>query len=40
VVLLTLMTYLIMPVVTKGLRGWLYKRPALGDHLTDAENPG
>jgi antibiotic biosynthesis monooxygenase (ABM) superfamily enzyme len=28
VVLLTLMTYVIMPQVTKVLRGWLYARPA------------
>jgi antibiotic biosynthesis monooxygenase (ABM) superfamily enzyme len=40
VVLLTLMTYLIMPLVTKALRGWLYRQPTLGEHLTDAENPG
>jgi uncharacterized protein len=31
VVLLTLMTYVIMPQVTKVLRGWLYARPTKRD---------
>ena len=36
VVLLTVMTYVVMPVVTKALRGWLYPQPDSDDRSRPA----